>query len=231
MQRKFFSLNFDNKTALLFGPKDNIVVDVLPAYEVAGKILFCNIDEEVVRNNDAKIEEQRSLIKEQGGINGPLDFLLKNEHISYYFMGRDYLDPSGPLRLYGINNISWEPATNQIYIGACDADPFDEKLLVELGDNRYKGVALYTIIQACYFFMKLFRPEHGFQKKPIHLLATYFSATRKIYERYGFQIVERDKKPLEEAIRKKNNEGLYEMFLTVEAMHRFIKDHNININF
>lgn len=230
MYRKNFSLNFDNKTALLFGPKDNIVVDVLPAYEVAGKILFCNVDEEVVRSNDVKIEEQKVLIEKQR-CDSPIDFLAKNKHISYYFFGADHIDPTGPVRLYGINNLAWEPETNQIYISACDADPFDKALLAELGDNRYKGVGLYTIAQACYFYAKLFRPELGIQKRPIYLFATFFSAMRKIYERHGFQMVSRDRKALEEDIKKENTGGLYEMFLTGDAMRRFIAAHNLDLNF
>lgn len=230
MQKKVLSLNFNNKTAQLFKANDSVLVELRPEYEMVNSCRFSNVDEKKHIINDIGAAILRANIKRYGPFVNSLDYFIKRREIGHYFIGPDDEQISEFPRFYGRNYMKWNVLEQKIYVGSCDAYPAEEEALEQLGDNRYKGIALHTVAQAIYYYNILAeQTNQNLDSHVVHLLATPYAYYKHIYHRYGFQASQN----LEQLVMQEEAENIaryfYPMHLTVQAMREFMEKYQMDM--
>lgn len=227
MQRKQFALAFDNKTVPLFnsGMVKNVRVD--PIYDLPESIQFSNINDKFSKKIAAKIVEVRSFVNRKGPFGNPVDFFCRYGAIHHLFWGPG---DNGRSKLYGFNFMQWDKFEKKIYLAACEADPFDEELLDQLGGQRDKGVGFYTVAQACYYYSKLV-PVADKEATAIYMYAAPRAFQKRVWHRYGFKISATLEKMLKHKTKEEKDREYYRLFLTGQGVRKFLNKYRINTDF
>lgn len=113
----------------------------------------------------------------------------------------------------------WDEIAQTIEISACNADPFEEELINQLGQDRLKGIGLYTVAQACCYYNKLV-PNARSKDVAIHLQSTPFAFRHKVWQRYGFKLFEQQYSfsKYQDNLKNQNQH----LFLTAGGVQKFL---------
>ncbi len=222
MQKKVFALNFDNNSGWLFKGDLRQKISIKATYELSSVPAFNNITSFFSNNIQENINFSKELIKENGPFNSRADFLLKNEIIIHLFFGSDP-EKKEETRLYGYNLMQWDSTEHYLEINSCDSAPFDEEQFEQLGNDRFKGIGLYTIAQACYYYSKLAKKTNNNKDRAIYIKAQRSAFERKTWQRYGFKLTENQN--IDD-----HSISHYVMYITAGDVKKLIAKYNIDIN-
>lgn len=151
------------------------------------------------------------------------DFFWQTNYIQHFFIGNDQTSATPLAKVYGLNHLQWKKESASISIEQCNSTPLHEDPVIFASLKRYKGTALISIAQACYYYLKFNPPAYN-EKKAITLEASHYAYAKNIYTEYGFKPEEEFLKAIADYSDHQKKHLLYPMYLTNYAVQDFITD-------